>query len=192
MSEHPANVMRQIQLPLTDEVILSLRAGDMVEISGVMYTGRDAAHQRFHDTLARGEELPVDLRGQLIYYVGPSPARPGEIIGSAGPTTAGRMDPFAPELIALGLKGMIGKGKRSDAVKKALQDYTSIYFGSIGGLGILLSRAIKQAEVVAYPDLGPEAVFKLTVENFPAIVLNDCYGGDLYASALKEWAIVKE
>lgn len=192
MSQELTKEVRQIQLPLSDEVNLSLRAGDMVEISGVLYTGRDAAHQRFHRTLERGEKLPVDLRGQVLYYVGPSPARPGAIIGSAGPTTASRMDPFAPELIALGLKGMIGKGKRNDTVKKALRDYSAIYFGAVGGLGILLSRSITQAEVVAYADLGPEAVFKLTVEKFPAIVINDCYGGDLYTDALQGWALTEE
>ncbi|HEX2913081.1 MAG TPA: Fe-S-containing hydro-lyase [Chloroflexia bacterium] len=192
MSENPNQEVRQIQLPLDDETIRSLHSGDMVEISGVMYTGRDAAHQRFHQALERGEELPVDLRGQMLYYVGPSPAKPGAVIGSAGPTTASRMDPFAPELIALGLKGMIGKGKRNETVKKALHDYTAVYFGAVGGLGILLSRCIKQAEVVAYPDLGPEAVFKLTVERFPAIVINDCHGGDLYASAMQQWALVED
>ena len=188
MSQEMPEDLRQIQLPLTDEVILSLRAGDMVEISGKLFTGRDAAHQRFHQALERGEALPVDLRGQVIYYVGPSPARPGAVIGSAGPTTASRMDSFTPELLKLGLKGMIGKGKRSEPVKKAMQVHKAVYFGAIGGLGILLSQSIQQAEVVAYPDLGPEAVFKLTLEKFPAIVINDCQGGDLYAEALQKWA----
>ena len=184
-----AGEVRQIKLPLTEEVILSLRAGDMVEISGELYTGRDAAHQRFHQTLERSEPLPVDLGGQAIYYVGPSPARPGAIIGSAGPTTASRMDSFTPELLALGLKGMIGKGKRSEVVRKAIQEHKAVYFGAIGGLGILLSQSIKKAEVVAYSDLGPEAVFKLTLERFPAIVINDCFGGDLYAEAVEKWAV---
>lgn len=161
----------------------------MVEISGELFTARDAAHQRFHQALERGEDLPVDLRGQTIYYVGPSPARPGMVIGSAGPTTAGRMDSFTPELLALGLKGMIGKGKRSEAVKVALQQYGAVYLGAIGGLGILLSQAIKKAEIVAYADLGPEAVYRLTLEKFPAIVINDCVGGDLYAHALQTWAM---
>lgn len=173
--------VRQIQLPLTEEVILSLRTGDMVEISGELITGRDAAHLRFHQALERGEPLPVDLAGQTIYYVGPSPARPGMVIGSAGPTTASRMDSFTPELLALGLKGMIGKGKRGETVREALREYKAVYFGAIGGLGILLSQSIKKAEVIAYPDLGPEAVYRLTLEKFPAIVINDCHGGDLYS-----------
>lgn len=181
--------VRQLQLPLTGEVILSLRAGDMVEISGELFTGRDAAHARFHQALERGEKLPVDLRGQTIYYVGPSPARPGAVIGSAGPTTASRMDSFTPELLELGLKGMIGKGKRGEAVRQALQKHTVVYFGAVGGLGILLSQSIRQAEVVAYADLGPEAVFKLTLDKFPAVVINDCHGGDLYAEATQNWAI---
>ncbi len=189
MSEIETGETRALQLPLTDEVIKSLRAGDMVEISGIMYTGRDAAHLRFKQALERGESLPVELAGQLIYYVGPSPARPGTVIGAAGPTTASRMDIYTPQLLALGLKAMIGKGRRSEAVQKALQQYTAVYFGAVGGLGILLSHSIKKAEVVAYPDLGPEAVFRLTVENFPAIVLNDCYGGDLYTQTAQEWAL---
>lgn len=188
MSQETAGEVRQIQLPLTDEMILSLRAGDMVEISGELFTGRDAAHQRFHQALERGEKLPVDFSGQTIYYVGPSPARPGAVIGSAGPTTASRMDSFTPELLELGLKGMIGKGKRTEPVKKAIQNHKAVYFGAIGGLGILLSQSIKQAEVVAYADLGPEAVYKLTLEKFPAIVINDCHGGDLYAEALQTWS----
>ena len=196
MSKEPApeipGEVRQVQLPLTADTIAGLRAGDMVEISGVLFTGRDVAHQRFHQTLERGEALPVDLRGQTIYYVGPSPARPGMVIGSSGPTTASRMDSFTPELLALGLKGMIGKGKRTEPVKKALQEYRAVYFGAIGGLGILLSQCIKKAEVVAYADLGPEAVYRLTLEKFPAIVINDCEGGDLYAEALQSLSVKKE
>ncbi len=184
-----AEEVKRIQLPLTEAAILELRTGDMVEISGSLYTGRDAAHQRFHQALEKGEQLPVDLAGQVLYYVGPSPARPGQVIGAAGPTTGSRMDPFTPALLALGLKGLIGKGKRNETVRQALREHTAVYFGAVGGLGILLSRSIKQAEVVAYPDLGPEAVFRLTVENFPAIVINDCYGGDLYAEAVQEWSL---
>ncbi len=180
---------KRIQAPFEKETVLELRAGDEVLISGVLFTGRDAAHKRFAETLARGETLPVDLNGQVIYYVGPSPARPGQVIGSAGPTTASRMDSYTPSLLALGLRGMIGKGRRSEEVRQALQEFTCVYFGSVGGMGALLGRCIKQAKVMAYPELGAEAVYRLEVEDFPAVVLCDAYGGDLYSAALEEWSL---
>lgn len=166
--------------PLTDEKVMELRTGDKVLISGVIYTARDAAHERMMDALESGEELPFDLRGQVIYYAGPSPAKPGAVIGSCGPTTSYRMDPYAPKLIELGLKGMIGKGKRSGQVKEAMMKYKSVYFAAVGGAGALLARAIKESEVIAYPDLEPESIRRLVVENFPAIVAVDAYGEDIY------------
>ncbi|NWJ47887.1 MAG: Fe-S-containing hydro-lyase [Chloroflexi bacterium] len=179
----------KIHTPLTKEQSLQLKAGDQVLITGTLYTGRDAAHKRFSETLERGEALPVDLNGQIIYYVGPSPAKPGQVIGSAGPTTATRMDSYTPQLLELGLRGMIGKGKRSEAVRDALKKHGAVYFGSIGGLGALLAKCIKKSEVVAYADLGAEAVHRLEVVDFPAVVLCDAHGGDLYSSAVKEWAL---
>jgi fumarate hydratase subunit beta len=178
----------KINTPLTKEQAQSLKVGDQVLITGVLYTGRDAAHQRFAETLERGEPLPVDLNGQILYYVGPSPAKPGQVIGSAGPTTATRMDSYTPTLLGLGLRGMIGKGKRSEAVRAALKEHGGVYFGAIGGLGALLAQRIKKSEVVAYADLGAEAVHRLEVEDFPAVVLCDAHGGDLYSSAVTEWA----
>ena len=166
--------------PLTDEDVMKLRTGDKVLISGVIYTARDAAHERMMDALESGEELPFDLRGQIIYYAGPSPAKPGAVIGSCGPTTSYRMDPYAPKLIKLGLKGMIGKGKRSDEVKEAMMEHKSVYLAAVGGAGALLARAIKESEVIAYPDLEPESIRRLVVENFPAIVAVDAYGEDIY------------
>ena len=178
----------QINTPLTDENVLKLHAGDRVLISGIIYTGRDAAHKRLFELLQAGQPLPVDLRGQVIYYVGPTPARPGQVIGSAGPTTSGRMDAYAPALIAYGLKGMIGKGLRNQAVRDAMMQYKAVYFGATGGAGALLARRIKKAEVVAYEDLGPEAIHWLEVEDFPAIVVNDAHGGDLYSEGVKAYA----
>lgn len=180
--------MKSLTTPLTEAAVGSLRAGDQVRLTGVIYTGRDAAHKRFAEALDRGQPLPVDLRGQVLYYVGPSPARPGQVIGAAGPTTAGRMDPYTPRLLALGLKATIGKGRRSAEVRRALRERRAVYFAALGGLGALLARQIKAAEVVAYPDLGAEAVYRLVVEDFPLVVVNDIYGGDLYDSAPAEWA----
>jgi fumarate hydratase subunit beta len=174
---------RRIRAPLDQETIDTLRAGDQVLISGTLLTARDAAHQRLVAALERGEPLPIDLRGQVIYYVGPAPPRPGMVIGSAGPTTSGRMDPYTPALLAAGLRGMIGKGYRSPAVRQAIVEHGAVYFGAIGGSGALLARRITAAEVVAYEDLGPEAIYRLTVVDFPAIVINDRYGDDLYESA---------
>jgi fumarate hydratase subunit beta len=166
--------------PLTDEDVLQLEIGDQVLVSGVIYTARDAAHKRLVDLLQAGQPLPVDLKGQILYYVGPSPARPGRVIGAAGPTTSYRMDSYAPTLMKLGLKAMIGKGKRDAAVVKAMQEYRAVYLGATGGAGALISQCIKEAQVVAFPELGPEAVHRLVVEDLPTIVINDCYGRDLY------------
>jgi fumarate hydratase subunit beta len=170
----------KIYLPLTDDVIEELRCGDRVLITGVIYVARDAAHRRMAESIDRGEPLPFDIQGQTIYYMGPSPAPPGKVIGSAGPTTSGRMDIYTPRLIEQGLKGMIGKGMRSQAVKDAILKFRAVYFGAIGGAGAVISRSIKKAEVVAYDDLGTEAVRKIEVEDFPAVVVNDIYGADLY------------
>ena len=178
----------RLQTPLTDEDIVKLYAGDRILLSGVLYTGRDAAHKRLFDLLQAGKPLPVDLRGQVIYYVGPTPAKPGAVIGSAGPTTSGRMDAYAPALIAHGLKGMIGKGGRSRSVLDALKKHRAVYFGATGGAGALLAQRIKKAEIIAYDDLGPEAIHRLEVEDFPVVVINDAYGGDLYAEGVKAYA----
>ncbi|MGQ9626740.1 MAG: Fe-S-containing hydro-lyase [Anaerolineae bacterium] len=173
--------MKRIDTLLTDEVIESLRAGDKVSISGIIYVARDAAHKRMIEALDEGEPLPLDLKGQIIYYMAPSPARPGRIIGSCGPTTSGRMDPYTPRLLAAGLKGMIGKGNRSETVRRALQEHKAVYMAAIGGAAALIAKTIKEAEVVAYEELGPEALQRLRVEDFPAIVVNDIYGGDAYS-----------
>lgn len=173
----------RIKVPLADEEIEQLKAGDQVLISGVVYTARDAAHQRLFELIEAGLPLPLDLQGQIIYYVGPTPARPGQVIGSAGPTTAGRMDAYTPALLEQGLKGMIGKGPRSQEVRQAIAKHRAVYFAAIGGAGALLSKKIKRAEVVCWEDLGPEAIRRLQVEDFPAIVANDCFGGNLYQSS---------
>ncbi len=171
---------KKIALPLTDEAVAGLRAGDDVLLSGIMYVGRDSAHKRIVQALDEGRPLPFQLAGQTIYYMGPSPAKPGQAIGSAGPTTSGRMDSYSPRLMAEGLRGMIGKGMRSPAVKEAMKQYRAVYFAAIGGAGALISKAIKTSEVIAYEELGAEAVLRLEVEDFPVIVINDIYGGDLY------------
>ena len=174
--------------PLTDEDVLKLRAGDQVTITGVIYTGRDAAHKRLIEALERGDKLPFDVRGQIIYYVGPTPAKPGRPIGSAGPTTSGRMDAYAPLLMKHGLKGMIGKGLRTAEVKQAMVDETAVYFAATGGAGALLAQRITGNEVIAWPELGAEAVARLEVVDFPAIVVNDCHGGDLYEEGRAKYA----
>lgn len=179
--------MIELRTPLTDDVIANLRAGDEVAISGVLYTARDAAHRRMIEALDRGEGLPFDIAGQVIYYTGPTPPPPGRVIGAAGPTTSGRMDPYTPRLLALGLKGMIGKGQRSAEVKEALQRHRAVYFGAIGGAAALLARHIVAVEVIAYADLGTEAVRRLQVEGFPAVVVNDIYGGDLYEEGKRRY-----
>jgi fumarate hydratase subunit beta len=168
-----------ITLPLTDEIVEKLHAGDDVRFTGVIYTARDAAHRRLIEALDKGESLPFDIRGQVIYYVGPTPAKPGQVIGSAGPTTSMRLDPYTPALLAAGLKGIIGKGNRGQAVREALKQYKGVYFIAVGGAGALLARQIKKVDIVAYEDLGTEAVRRLEVEDFPVIVCNDIYGGDL-------------
>ena len=171
---------KEIYLPLTDEAIESLEAGDYVYLSGTVYTARDAAHKRMDEALNEGKNLPISIEGNTIYYMGPSPAREGRPIGSAGPTTASRMDKYAPRLLDLGLKGMIGKGRRSEAVKEAIVRNKAVYFAAVGGAGALLSKAIKSSKVVAYDDLGTEAIRELTVEKFPVIVVIDYKGNNLY------------
>lgn len=171
---------KHIVAPLTDEEIRDLTAGDMVFLTGTIYTARDAAHKRMAQTLKEGAKLPFDLTGNVIYYMGPSPAREGKVIGAAGPTTAGRMDSYTPQLLDLGLKGMIGKGRRSKEVHEAIVRNGAVYFAAIGGAGALLSRCITSAEVIAYDDLGTEAIRRLTVKDFPAIVVIDSTGKDLY------------
>ncbi len=168
--------------PLRDEDVAKLRSGDVVFLTGTIYTARDAAHKRLVETLDRGEPLPFELTGAAIYYVGPSPAPPGRPIGAAGPTTSYRMDTYAPRLHSLGLKASIGKGKRNDAVKAALKEHNAVYFGATGGAGALLSQRITAAKVIAYEDLGPEAIRELTVQEFPLLVINDAHGGELYAT----------
>jgi len=177
----------RIRTPLTDDVVGKLKAGDKVLLNGIIYTGRDAAHKRLVDLVNRGRELPIDLKGQVIYYVGPTPPKPGYAIGSAGPTSSYRMDPYAPVLMAKGLKGMIGKGFRAREVIEAMKKYKAVYFAATGGAGALLSKRIKKAEVVAYEDLGPEAIRRLEVEDFPAIVVNDIHGSDLYEEGKKKY-----
>ena len=183
---------RHITAPINKETARSLHAGDYVYITGTMYTARDAAHKRMYEILQKGGELPVDWKDQVIYYMGPSPAREGRPIGSAGPTTASRMNKYAPQLLDLGLGAMVGKGKRSQAVIDAIVRNGSVYFAAVGGAGALLSKCITSAEVVAYDDLGTEAIRKLTVENFPAIVVIDSEGNNLYETAIKEYRKVEE
>ena len=175
--------------PLTDEDVAGLRAGDRVLITGTMLTGRDAAHKRLVDLIEKGDELPVDLKGQIIYFVGPTPTRPGEAIGSAGPTTSYRMDAYSPILIEKGLKGMIGKGSRSREVVEAMVKHKAVYFAAVGGAAALISRRIVSSEVLAYEELGPEAIRRLQVKDFPVIVVNDTQGNDLYEQGVKEYAL---
>jgi len=169
----------KIQLPLEDADLERLRAGDHVLLSGVIYTARDAAHRRMVAALEKGEPLPFDVRGQVVYYVGPTPARPGRVIGSAGPTTSMRLDPYTPALLKAGLKGIIGKGARGPAVREALKKHKAVYFLAVGGTGALLSQRIKKVDIIAYEDLGTEAVRRLEVEDFPVVVVNDLCGNDL-------------
>ena len=178
----------EIRAPLTDEVVEKLRAGDRVTINGVIYVARDAAHKRIVEALDRGEKPPFDLKGQIVYFMGPSPAKPGQVIGAAGPTTSGRMDAYSPRLMAEGLKGMIGKGSRNQAVKDAIKRYKAVYFAATGGAGALISKEIKKSELVAYEEMGAEAVLRLEVENFPVTVINDIYGGDLYEEGKAKYA----
>ena len=173
-------MVKKVTLPLTDETVQELKAGDSVLLTGVIYGARDAAHKRMVEALDQGKPLPFNIKGQTIYYMGPSPARPGQAIGSAGPTTSGRMDAYSLRLIAEGLRGMIGKGMRSPAVKDAMKKYKAVYLAAIGGAGALISKSIKKSEVIAYEELGAEAIRRLEVEDFPVTVINDIYGGDLY------------
>lgn len=181
--------MIKITTPLTLETVSSLKAGDAVSITGVIYVGRDAAHKRMVDGLERDGKLPFDVKGQIIYYMGPSPAKPGQPIGAAGPTTSYRMDAYAPRLMAEGLIGMIGKGNRSAPVREAIKKYHGVYFAAIGGAGALLSKAVKKNDVVAYEDLGAEALLRLEVEDFPVVVVNDMHGGDLYEEGRRKWRV---
>lgn len=176
---------KYIKAPISDEAAKSLRAGDYVYITGTIYTARDAAHKRMFEALEKGGKLPIDMNNNIIYYMGPSPAREGRPIGSAGPTTSSRMDKYTPSLLDLGLKGMIGKGKRSEAVKDAIVRNGAVYFAAVGGAGALLSKRILKSEIIAYDDLGTEAVRKLEVENFPVIVVIDSDGKNLYEEAVK-------
>ena len=173
--------------PLSKDDIRTLRTGDLVFISGTIYAARDAAHKRMIEALDRGENLPFDVRGQIIYYVGPTPAKPGNVIGSAGPTTSGRMDAYTPRLLELGLAGMIGKGNRSRTVMDAIRDNVCVYFAATGGAAALISRCIRSYTVLAWPELGPEALAAMDVENFPVTVVADCYGGDLYEEGRKPY-----
>jgi len=179
--------VKSINTPLTSDMARQLKAGDHVRISGVVYAARDAAHKRFIEMLDAGKELPFDIKDQVIYYVGPCPARPGHVIGSAGPTTSGRMDAYAPRLIELGLTGMIGKGLRSGEVVEAMKEYGAVYFGAVGGAGALLSKCIISDEIAAFPELGPEALRRLVVRNFPAVVVIDSEGRDLYSTGRKKF-----
>jgi len=180
---------RRIVLPLTDETLASLRAGDSLLLNGVVYVGRDAAHKRMIEALDQGKPLPIEIKGQTIYFMGPSPARPGRPIGSAGPTTSGRMDAYSPRLIEQGLKGMIGKGLRSREVHEAMARHKAVYMGAIGGAGAIISKSIRKAEVVAYGDLGAEALLRLEVQDFPVTVINDIYGGDLYEEGRRAYRV---
>ena len=180
--------IRKITTPLTDEVVESLNAGDEVQISGVIYQARDAAHKRLVALIESGAPLPFELEGAVVYYMGPSPAKPGHVIGSAGPTTSGRMDAYAPTLMAHGLKGMIGKGLRTPEVKQAMIEHKAVYMAATGGAGALLAQRIVGNETIAYPELGAEAIARLEVKDFPAIVVNDCYGADLYEEGRKKYA----
>ena len=176
-----------LTVPMTRETARTLKAGDSCLLSGVIYTARDAAHKKLCELVSAGKPLPFDMSDAVIYFVGPSPAKPGQVIGSAGPTTSYRMDAYSPVLIRLGQTGMIGKGKRDDAVITAMRQYGCVYFGAIGGCGALLSQCIKKAEVIAFPELGPEAVHRLEVENFPVTVVIDCQGNNLYETGPKAY-----
>jgi fumarate hydratase subunit beta len=180
---------KKVSLPLTEETVTELRAGEGVLLSGVLYVARDAAHKRMAESLERREPLPFDIRGQTIYYMGPSPAPPGRVVGAAGPTTSRRMDGYTPRLMAEGLKGMIGKGARSAEVKEAMKKYRAVYLAAIGGAGALISRSVVKSEIVAYADLGPEGVLRLEVKDFPVTVINDIYGGDLYEEGKAKYRV---
>lgn len=179
----------KIKTPLDEKTVESLEAGDQVLITGVIYSARDAAHKRLVEALDKKEKLPMDIKDQIIYYMGPAPAKPGYASGSAGPTTSYRMDAYSPRLMAEGLKGMIGKGNRTQPVKDAIKKYKAVYFAAIGGAGALIAKSIKKAEVIAYNDLGAEAIRRLEVEDFPATVINDVRGGDLYEQGKAQYKV---
>lgn len=183
---------KKIKLPLTDKDIAGLKAGDKVLLSGIIYVARDTAHKRIVEALDKGQPLPFDIKGQTIYYMGPAPAKPCKVIGSAGPTASYRMDSFSPRLMAAGLKGMIGKGQRTQAVLDAIKKYKAVYFAAIGGTGALISKCIKKADVIAYEELGAEAIRKLEVEDFPVTVINDIYGSDLYQQGKAAYKIMSK
>ena len=178
---------KRINTPLTDEVALSLKSGDNVLITGALYTARDAAHKRMVELLDKGEKLPFDIKGQLIYYVGPSPARPGKVVGSAGPTTSGRMNKYAPQILQAGSKGMIGKGEMGTSVAESLKKFKGVYFAAVGGAAALIAKSITANELIAWEELGAEAIRKLTVKDFPAIVVQDSHGGNLYVEGVKKY-----
>jgi len=177
----------KIETPLNMDIIKQLKAGDRVYLSGIIYTARDSAHARLVELINNNKKIPIPLEGQVIYYVGPTPTKPGQVIGSAGPTTSYRMDSFTPLLLKNGLKGMIGKGPRSDEVKQAIQQYGAIYFAAVGGAAALISRSIKKVELIAYPDLGPEAIRRLEVKDLPLFVINDIFGNDLYQEGVTRY-----
>ncbi|MBA7606539.1 L(+)-tartrate dehydratase subunit beta [subsurface metagenome] len=183
------NVSIRLETPLTDEAIKNLKIGDQILLSGYIYTARDAAHKRLVDLIKKKESLPFDPNGSVIFYVGPSPAKPGYVIGAAGPTTSYRMDPFVEDLLDAGMKAMIGKGPRSKEVIELLKKYCAVYFGATGGAAALLSKSIVEAEVIAFEDLGTEAVRRLKVKEMPLILINDCYGNDLYLQGQEKWAV---
>ncbi|MDW7673726.1 MAG: Fe-S-containing hydro-lyase [Bacillota bacterium] len=176
--------------PLSDEQVSNLKVGEQVYFTGTIYTARDAAHKKLVDLINTGQELPFDISGQVIYYVGPTPSKPGKVIGSAGPTTSYRMDAYAPTLIEKGLKGMIGKGSRNQKVKDAMIEHNAVYFAAVGGAGALISKSVVNSKVVAYPELGPEAIYRLEVEKLPVIVVNDVQGADLYEIGKKQYASI--
>jgi fumarate hydratase subunit beta len=179
---------KKITSPMSEDVIKGLKAGDQVLISGVVYVGRDAAHKRLVEALDRGDKLPFEVKGQTIYYMGPSPTKPGKVIGSAGPTTSGRMDAYTPRMLEAGLKAMIGKGLRSPEVKEAIKKHQAVYLASTGGAAALIAKSITKSQVIAYEELGPEAILRLEVKDFPAVVINDCHGGDLYQEGKAKYA----
>ncbi len=181
------SAIKHITTPLTEQVIKTLHTGDTVELTGAVYTARDLAHKRLVESLRQGEVLPFNLNGAVIYYVGPSPAKPGKVIGSCGPTTSYRMDAYTPTLLAAGLKGMIGKGNRSPEVIEVIKKHCAVYFAAVGGAAALLAQRVRSARVIAYSELGPEAVQELVVENLPLIVVNDCYGADLYQEGVRRY-----
>ncbi len=185
-------MQKKITSPISADVMESLKSGDQVLISGVIYVARDAAHKRLAEALDKGKKLPFDIVGQTIYYMGPSPTKPGHIIGSAGPTTSGRMDAYTPRLLAAGLKAMIGKGPRTDKVKDAIIEHKAVYLAAIGGAAALIARSVTRSEIIAYAELGPEALLRLEVKDFPAVVINDSRGGDLYREGKAKYRIQVE